>query len=1175
MGLLHRWLVALACCAALGIFMTTSAIAAEAPPFFTQFPEAPSTPGPAANQLAEPYGVATSPSNRHIYVAETVNRRVSEYTAWGEFVRAFGSGVRDGAAGLQTCTTATGCLEGNTGSGSGEFGGIFEAQTEYQGPTGIAVDSTGAVYVMDLGNFRVQKFDATGNFILMFGGKVNQTTNGNVCTQASGNICKAGVKGPGNGEFSIANTGGVRGDYLTVGPDDTVYVGDKDRIQAFNPNGTFKSSIPLPEPGNPGSLDVDPTTGDLYFGFAQEVESPGQPTQPNVYRLDSDDGQQIGPALVVAKPNSIAVAPTGEVFVSQHPPGSEAGRILMFDNSGSKIAEFGQIEKGRWLRGLSVGLVGNAPSKYDVYSTVDLFGVIGAVRVYGAVPEIDVVGNPPAVPPVIAEQFASAVDDATATLRARINPKFWTDTSFYLEYGTDDCSVIACTQVPAPPGLLLTEKATSEPVLGEGITVTGLQPETKYHYRFVAESSGGGPVVGADRTFTTTPSGSQPLPECPANEAFRLGTGALLPDCRAYEMVSPVDKNNSDIVTILSSGGFPASLNKSAEEGGRLTYSAYKSFGEAEASPYSSQYLTVRGSNGWSGASISPPRQGATLLQLTGLDVQFKYFDEKLCGGYFLQDTVLSLAPEAVPDYPNLYRSELCAAKGYEAITRSQPPERSAGEYRFELQGIGGGHTVFRANDSLIPGVAPLGEAPKVYDYFKGGLAYVCVLPNGTPLATGCSVGTSEGEIARNERRGWLANAVSANGSRIYWSASANGLAKLYMRETAGSSAATIAVSKGPSQFWGASTNGGRVIFTEGSNLVEFEPEKNLAEQGTVIAGGVYGVAAMSADARRVYFASSQVLDSGATAGKPNLYLHEAGVGFEFIATLGSADVGSSSALSSLSSTTFRHTAKATPDGRVLAFMSSSSLTGQDNIDVNSGKADAQVFIYEAGGNGPQCVSCNRTGARPLGRGVGVPFSNQPYWAAALLPAPINFLYQPRVVSADGKRVYFNSFDSLVLRDTNGTMDVYQWEAEGKGDCDQTGGCVSLISSGESAKDSEFVDASADGTDVFFATNSSLVPWDPGLIDIYDARVGGGFPSPPPPPVECQGEACQNPPPPPNDPSPSSAVHGPGNVKPSKPKSCPKGKHKVKKNGKTTCVKNKGKGKSKNGKQSKNGRAGR
>jgi hypothetical protein len=95
-----------------------------------------------------------------------------------------------------------------------------------------------------------------------------------------------------------------------------------------------------------------------------------------------------------------------------------------------------------------------------------------------------------------------------------------------------------------------------------------------------------------------------------------------------------------------------------------------------------------------------------------------------------------------------------------------------------------------------------------------------------------------------------------------------------------------------------------------------------------------------------------------------------------------------------------------------------------------------------------------------------------------------------------------------------------------------TDGCLSLISSGKGGGDAEFLDASASGSDVFFTTASSLVPQDPGLIDIYDAREGGGFPPPAAEKPPCEGEACQSPPAAPQDPTPaSSGFEGQGNIK--------------------------------------------
>lgn len=97
------------------------------------------------------------------------------------------------------------------------------------------------------------------------------------------------------------------------------------------------------------------------------------------------------------------------------------------------------------------------------------------------------------------------------------------------------------------------------------------------------------------------------------------------------------------------------------------------------------------------------------------------------------------------------------------------------------------------------------------------------------------------------------------------------------------------------------------------------------------------------------------------------------------------------------------------------------------------------------------------------------------------------------------------------------------------------------------------------------------MPQDYGLIDIYDARVDGGFPSPDPLNVPCEGEACQGPLTAPFDLTPASSIYnGPGNVKPKK-KRCPKGKRKVRRNGKVRCVKNKKKGQKKSAKKNRAG----
>ncbi len=270
--------------------------------------------------------------------------------------------------------------------------------------------------------------------------------------------------------------------------------------------------------------------------------------------------------------------------------------------------------------------------------------------------------------------------------------------------------------------------------------------------------------------------------------------------------------------------------------------------------------------------------------------------------------------------------------------------------------------------------------------------------------------------------------------------------------------------------------------------------------------------------------------------------------------------------------------------------MSQGQLTGFDSSDRVNGKPTTEVFRYDAVADELTCVSCNPTGARPASAEVINADKKTGILAAAKIPAYESQLYGSRVISDDGSRVFFESNDQLAFNDNDSKQDVYQWEELGagppEGKCEESdasfdpvsGGCIDMISSGDSATGAVFVDASASGDDVFFTTSSSLVGSDPGLIDIYDARVGGGFAEPPPPEPECDDSVtpCQPlVPPPPGPSAPQSVNPGPGNEIQKRHKRCRRGTHKVKKHGKVRCVKNhKGKRK-KSRKHNKNRRAGR
>jgi hypothetical protein len=239
-------------------------------------------------------------------------------------------------------------------------------------------------------------------------------------------------------------------------------------------------------------------------------------------------------------------------------------------------------------------------------------------------------------------------------------------------------------------------------------------------------------------------------------------------------------------------------------------------------------------------------------------------------------------------------------------------------------------------------------------------------------------------------------------------------------------------------------------------------------------------------------------------------------------------------------------TAEVTADGRNIVFESTHSLTSYDN-NVTGGVKHAAIeaFAYNADSGRLSCVSCNPSGVAP---NANINFET----GEGLLPGSAlrNTVatYMLRWLSDDGSRVFFDSAQSLVPQDRNGQVDVYEWEREGSPSCPvravarPNDGCLFMLSGGDgnTSHGSVFVDASASGDDVFFATRAKLVPGDRNEnMKLYDARVGGGFPEPA---LACTGTGCQGiPPGPPQFATPPSATfNGIGNFPPPPPPLAPR-----------------------------------
>lgn len=696
-------------------------------------------------------------------------------------------------------------------------------------------------------------------------------------------------------------------------------------------------------------------------------------------------------------------------------------------------------------------------------------------------------------PPVLGEAWSSSVFSSSARLRAEINPNGLA-TSFHIDYiakAAYDANVNA-----AEDGFTGTMRipASSEAIVGSGtnpVTVVQilalLTPDTAYRYRVVASNSAG-TEISPTFTFITR----------------SFGDGSLLLDNRGWEMVSPVDKNGGQVDPPggLAAGG----VLQAASAGGSVTYGSSASFGQgAEGAPPASQYIATReAGGGWSTQNITAPLYSGSYGN-GDEGVPYQVFSGDLGRALLLNgrrcrsegtDCAVANPPLAGTDAPEGYQNYYLrnnAAGSFEALLGApNAGELSIEPADFEISLAGAtadlSHVVLTTCAALTANATeiPLGEGcdplkPNLYEYSGGaGLSLVNVLPAQTQGTPGAALGAQS-------------RAISANGSRVYWSNLANG--NLYLRE---GSQTKLIVESGA--FQTASAGGSIVFYTKAEHLFRYATTTDTSTDLTP-AGEVKGVLGASSDGSHVYYMTA--------AG---LFLRN-----DATTTL----VAAAADASNYPPTT--GTARVSADGTRLLFLSKARLTGYDNTDLSTGNPDPQVYLYDDTADALTCVSCNPTFGRPAGPSSipgAVPNGEGPEASS---------LYKPRALTDDGRRVFFESDDSLGLTDTNGRSDVYEWEASGMGSCTRPAGCVALISSGHAEKDAVFIDASADGSDVFFLTDQSLVKADlPGSVDLYDARVGGGVVEPSPP-LACEGDACQSLPPVPVDPTLTTRLIGPGN----------------------------------------------
>jgi DNA-binding beta-propeller fold protein YncE len=802
---------------------------------------------------------------------------------------------------------------------------------------------------------------------------------------------------------------------------------------------------------------------------------------------------------------------------------------------------------------------------------------------------------------------SSEVSSSAATLDASIDPN-GSATSYYFQYnttGTGPCEATPadCTSIPTAPEPI---GSTATP---EGIRVSqhiqGLESNKTYHYRLVVVSE---PEPGVrevfpepDATFTTQlpgtgfhlPDGRQWELVSPPDKhgallqpiASQLSGGitqaSLTGGAITYLGIAPTEENPPGFPQeeqILSTRGAAGWSSRDIS----LPHSSAVSLSVGIGSDYRffSKDLSL---------AVAESFEGFTSLK----PEVFPPDDERT--PYLRHDLTCSATPSTC------YQPLLTSVPGYSDIPEGTNLDEVVvgGRARFAAASPDLAHILLNSEVGL-----KTGDGGGLYEWSAGKplgeeeLMPVSVLPAGEG---GGTVGATVGGTERASARG----AVSTDGSRVAWRPTAGGA--LYLRLNAaepqsatGAGGVCTEPGKGctirldvpqclvqegctgsPTPvFQIANSDGSRILFTDTQPLVKGAGTRDVYECEVLIPSGggprcmlrdvapganvVGQVLGASEDGSTVYFVSNSVVGDGGARGastgdctiapSPTLGTAEScglyAVHYDaaksawkpavFIATLSANDA------LDWSGTVSSQTARVSPDGTWLTFMSDRSLTGYDNRDAHSGKPDEEVYLYDSRTEKLACASCDPTAARPDGieaggrsdRLITTGMWQRSAWLAANIPGWTPYeseaaRYHSRFLSNDG-RLFFNSSDALVPQDVNNQEDVYEWEPAGVGGCSPsapgfepaTGGCVALISSGTSSDESAFLDASENGSDVFFLTSEKLVSQDVDTAqDVYDAHVCGaeGVPCTPQaaaPPECANADSCRS------APSPQPGVFG-------------------------------------------------
>jgi hypothetical protein len=1128
----------------------------------------PGLPGSEPGEFQTPSYIAidndaSSASFGDIYVGDTADNLVTKFTATGVLVATWGN---NGAG-----ASANGQLNG---SPEERFNGGFPEQP----PVGVAVDSAGNLWVFG-NDAHLFSFEQNGTSLSTCGAKFGGISVGGLSAAGSGALYAL----QGGRPFRLSHACDNES-YLTTGSSRTTGLAvDLSNDDLYvDQAGSLLEDIPAScIPSVHGCLPTQ------VFGEQQLADASGIAVDRGsgaVYAANAATNQILAFALAIEAtiaPASEMTAHAAVVHGTVDPVGAELSRCRF--EYGESTAEYGASVPCEE----SLGSIGNGNSPVAVHAQIA--GLDGGTTYHfrlnvangngTAFSEDEHFATLPTAQ--IGEVSATELTGSSALLQAKVNPA-GLPAHYHFEYGPCDVET-GCSQSPYTASVPEPDEALSggEAFVTVSQHIEGLSAGTTYHFRIVVQDASGAASPNPEATFVFAPTS----PECRGNPA------APLPDCRAYEMVTPPEKNGA----LVANGAF-MSAPAIAEEGLRVMAKSIQCFDDSPScigvrQTEGQQYSFERTAAGWVTTPLAPPANGGSTVLPWGYDADTGTVVEALAAQppaleqFYAREPGGSLHPIGpVGELPGVKVG---------LVTRGEPAMTS------DLSRL-----VYESSFALWPSLET-GSSAVVVEYAGRGNSAPALVSVTGPAGSASLIGACGARPGGGG--GGVGSVLSVDGRTVYITVSpcATGTgenvgkavpaAEIYARIEAAHGMETVLASgpgpesvcgsacgaqpAGDASFQGASADGSRVFFTStqqltdsanedkrsgdsavvgegctataasatGCNLYKFEcpnhcevlADRRLLDVSAGDSSGlgpqVQGVMAIPPDGSGVYFVARGVLTEVPNSagqhpvpGGENLYANMPGSGggeghVAFIATLARSDNGEWSR--------GRVEANVTPDGRFLLFTSHRALTA----DTARREGPAQVYRYDA-----QSTELTRVSVGQQGFGDN---GNAATADARIVPAYLANVQErgphrsSPSMSDNGQVVFFQTPAGLTpgaLNDHPVTgnpkvlaENVYEWRAPGAHyggtpPCEEPGGCVSLISDGRdltegttahnNASAVELLGVDATGENVFFWTADQLVPTDrDSQVDLYDARVDGGFPVAPEPVICASLGECHPP----------------------------------------------------------------